>query len=153
MMHGFTRHWRTMVWAAPTLGLLLCAGPTLAREPEMGKGASGPLDQSQYTEFASHSPSNVVSTVPSTSPVFISPGQSVRQITLDPYRVREVNGPVVKRSGMMLYVHDVTGAVVPLDMTALTILKQPEKGQNVQALFQVEDTANVALSLQGERQD
>jgi hypothetical protein len=142
-----------MAWAAPTLGLLLCAGPALAREPNFGESAAGPGNQSDYTELANESPSFVVSSVPTTSPELISPGESVRQITVDPDKVRQVNGPVVKRSGMMLYVHDATGPVVPLDMSALRILKQPEKGQHIQALYQVDKTDNVALSLQGEKQD
>ncbi|RKH48112.1 hypothetical protein D7X55_05320 [Corallococcus sp. AB049A] len=142
-----------MAWAAPTLGLLLCAGPALAREPQIGESAAGPGNQSNYTELSSESPSNAVSTVPTTSPELISPNQSVRQITPDPDKVRQVNGPVVKRSGMMLYVRDVTGPVVPLDMSALRILKQPEKGQQIQALYQVDKTDNVALSLQGEKQN
>ncbi|MBN9681367.1 MULTISPECIES: hypothetical protein [unclassified Corallococcus] len=143
-----------MAWTAPTLGLLLFAGPALASEPTVSKGGDQSGNQpSTNIESASTSRSNVVNTVPSTSPVTISPGQSVRQITPDPDKVRQVNGPVVKRSGMMLYVKDVTGPVVPLDMSALTILKQPEKGQHVQALYQVDNTDNVALSLQGEKQD
>lgn len=153
MMHGFRRQWRTMVWAAPTLGLLLGAGPALAHEPQIGRAADGPADASSYTEPASTSPSNVVGTVPTTSPELISPGQSVRQLTPDPDRVRQVSGPVVKRSGMTLYVRDVSGPVVPLDLSALTIHKQPEKGQQVLALYQVEKTDNVALSLQGEKRD
>lgn len=153
MMHGITRQLRTMVWTAPTLGLLLCAGPALAREPEIGAGTAGPGNESQYTEFASHAPTNVPGSIPNVSPMLVSPGQSVRQITLDPYQVRQVNGPVVKRSGMILYVHDATGLVVPLDMTALSILKEPQRGQRVQATFQVNGTSNVALSLQGEKQD
>ncbi|QAT81668.1 hypothetical protein EJ065_0053 [Corallococcus coralloides] len=153
MMHGFTRRWRAMAWTAPALGLLLCAAPALAREPQVGTAADGPANQSQYTEPASTSRSNVVDTVPTLSPDLVSPGQSVRQITLDPDKMRQVSGPVVKRSGMILYVHDVTGPVVPLDMSNLTIHKQPEKGQQVLALYQVDQTDNVALSLQGEKLD
>ncbi|NOJ95622.1 hypothetical protein HMI51_22145 [Corallococcus coralloides] len=106
-----------------------------------------------YTEPASTSPSNAGNTLPTLTPDFVSPGASVRQITPDPDKMRQVSGPVVKRSGMILYVHDVTGPVVPLDMTNLTIHKQPEKGQQVLALYQVDQTDNVALSLQGEKLD
>ncbi|MBZ4336262.1 hypothetical protein NR800_28190 [Corallococcus interemptor] len=143
-----------MAWTAPTLGLLLCAGPALAREPQIGRGYdAGPGYESPNAEPASTSRSNVVSTVPTLTPDFVSPGRSVRQITLDPDKMRQVSGPVVKRSGMILYVHDVTGPVVPLDMSNLTITKQPEKGQQVLALYQVDQTDNVALSLQGEKLD
>ncbi|WP_147469404.1 hypothetical protein [Corallococcus sp. AB045] len=106
-----------------------------------------------YTERASTSPSNAGDTVPTLTPSIVSPGLPVRQITADPDKMRQVSGPVVKRSGMTLYVKDVTGPVVPLDMTNLTIHKQPEKGQQVLALYQVDETDNVALSLLGEKQD
>ncbi|MBN8230125.1 hypothetical protein JYK02_21675 [Corallococcus macrosporus] len=142
-----------MAWAAPTLGLLLCAGPSLAREPQIGRGEdTSPAYQSQLAERASTSPSNVVSTVPTTSPDLISPNQTVRQLTPDPDRMRQVSGPVVKRSGMTLYVQDVSGPVIPLDLSALRIHQQPQKGQEVLALYQVEGkTDNVALSLSAER--
>lgn len=153
MMHGIPKRWRAMAWTAPTLGLLLCAGPALAREPNVGEVVGGPASQQSLGEPASTSPSNVVSTVPTTAVDFINPNASVRQITLNPDKIGQVNGPVVKRSGMILYVRDATGPVVPLDMSALRILKQPEKGQHVQALYQVNQMANVVLSLQGERQD
>ncbi|NOK09264.1 hypothetical protein [Corallococcus exercitus] len=155
MMHGFPRRLRAMAWAAPTLGLLLCAGPALAREPTVGKdedqGASMP---SKYTEPASTSPSNVVSSVRTTSPAFMTQGDSVRQVTPDADRMQQVNGPVVKQDGLTLYVKDVSGPVVPLDMSALRITKLPQKGQEVLAVYQVENkTENVALSLQGEKKD
>ncbi|WP_375755667.1 hypothetical protein [Corallococcus exercitus] len=141
-----------MAWTAPTLGLLLCAAPALARDPQIGRGDdTSPAYGSQNAERASTSPSNVVSTVPTTSPEMISPDMSARQFTPDPDRLLQVSGPVVKRSGMMLYVQDVTGPVVPLDMSALRIHRQPEKGQQVLALYQVEGgTNNMAVSLSGE---
>ncbi|WP_043320800.1 hypothetical protein [Corallococcus coralloides] len=143
-----------MAWTAPALGLLLCAGPALASEPTVSKGGDQSGNQpSTNIESASTSRSNVVNTIPTLTPSIVSPGLPVRQITPDPDKMRQVSGPVVKRSGMTLYVKDVTGPVVPLDMTNLTIYKQPEKGQQVLALYQVDETDNVALSLQGERQD
>ncbi|MFP2895959.1 hypothetical protein [Corallococcus sp. 4LFB] len=154
MMHGFPRRLRAMAWAAPTLGLLLCAGPALASEPQVSKdGDQGGNTPSNMAEPASTSPSNVVGTVPTTSPAAITQGLPVRQITPDEDRMRQVSGPVVKQDGLTLYVRDVTGPVVPLDLSALNIHKAPNKGQQVVALYQVEDkTDNVALSLQGEKQ-
>ncbi|NPC72858.1 hypothetical protein D7Y27_26465 [Corallococcus sp. AB004] len=143
-----------MAWTAPTLGLLLCAGPALASEPTVTKDGdqSGQM-VANYTNPASSSPSNVPSTIPTLTPNIVAPGQAVRQINLDPNKMRQVSGPVVKRSGLILYVQDVTGPVVPLDMSNLTIYKPPLKGQQVLALYQVDETDNVALSLQGEKQD
>ncbi|NPD26982.1 hypothetical protein [Corallococcus exiguus] len=143
-----------MAWTAPTLGLLLCAGSALASEPTVTKDGdqSGQM-VANYTNPASSSPSNVPSTIPTLTPNIVAPGQAVRQINLDPNKMRQVSGPVVKRSGLILYVQDVTGPVVPLDMSNLTIYKPPLKGQQVLALYQVDETDNVALSLQGEKQD
>ncbi|NOK18590.1 hypothetical protein [Corallococcus carmarthensis] len=143
-----------MAWTAPTLGLLLFAGPALASEPTVTKDGdqSGQMP-STYTEPASTSPANVAESVRTTSPSFITQGDAVRQITPDPDRMQQVNGPVVKQDGLMLYVKDVSGPVVPLDMSALRITKLPQKGQEVLAVYQVEGkTENVALSLQGEKQ-
>ncbi|NBC45123.1 hypothetical protein [Corallococcus exiguus] len=143
-----------MAWTAPTLGLLLCAGPALASEPTVTKdGDQAGQMVANYTNPASSSPSNVPSTIPTLTPNIVAPGQAVRQITPDPDKMRQVSGPVVKRSGLILYVRDVTGPVVPLDMSNLTIYKPPLKGQQVLALYQVDETDNVALSLQGEKLD
>jgi hypothetical protein len=152
MMHAFPRQWRAAARVAPALGLLLFSGAALAREPQIGRDSDqpGPNNFSDYTERASTSPSNVVGTVPVTSPESISPGLSSRQFSLDASKMGQVSGPVVKQSGLTLYVRDVSGPVVPLDLSALRIHKQPVKGQEVVATYQVNQTDNVALSLAGE---
>ncbi|WP_147445574.1 hypothetical protein [Corallococcus aberystwythensis] len=109
---------------------------------------------SNDAEPASTSPANAGSSVRTTSPAYMTQGDAVRQITPDPDRMQQVSGPVVKQDGLTLYVKDVSGPVVPLDMSALRITKLPQKGQEILAVYQVEEkTENVALSLQGEKQD
>ncbi|NBD12875.1 MULTISPECIES: hypothetical protein [Corallococcus] len=79
---------------------------------------------------------------------------SVRQVSPDMDKVKQVTGPVVKREGLNLYVQDVSGAVVPLDMSALQVRKMPRDGQEVVALYEVQgNLTNVALSIQGEKLD
>jgi hypothetical protein len=153
MMHAFPRYWRAAARAAPALGLLLLSGTALARDPQVSRESG---DQTNTTpnnmaEPASTSPSNVAGTVSTTSPAAMAPNQSVRQINLDESKMGQVSGPVVKRSGLTLYVQDVSGPVIPLDLSALKIHKQPVKGQQVVATYQVEKTDNVALTLSGEK--
>ncbi|HYH99866.1 hypothetical protein [Hyalangium sp.] len=62
---------------------------------------------------------------------------------------RLLSGRVVEIRGRTLYVER-QGVVVPLDMSALRIKKQPKVGQEVIAEYQVSRTQNVALSLAGE---
>ncbi|CAM3644418.1 hypothetical protein COSO111634_21695 [Corallococcus soli] len=142
-----------MLLSAPMLGLLLMPGPGQAREPNVGKTQD--LGSHDQTERASTSPANVVGTVPDTSPSRLTQNHSVRQITPDEERMRQVTGPVVKQDGLTLYVREEgAGPVVPLDMSALEITRLPREGQQVVALYQVEgETNNVALSLQGEKME
>ncbi|RKI07923.1 hypothetical protein D7Y13_16900 [Corallococcus praedator] len=133
------------------LGLLLAPAVGLTEPPNVGRAQD--LGSHEYTEPASTSPSNAVGTVPDTTPSRLTQNLSMRQITPDVDRMRQVTGPVVKRDGLMLFVRDVSGPVVPLDMSALQINKLPQKGQEVVAVYQVEGkTNNVALSLDGEKQ-
>jgi hypothetical protein len=62
---------------------------------------------------------------------------------------RVLSGRVVELKGQTLYV-DRAGVVVPLDMSALRITKQPRVGQEIIASYEVRETTNVALSLAGE---
>jgi hypothetical protein len=62
---------------------------------------------------------------------------------------RMLSGRVVGIQGRTLYVER-NGAVVPLDMSALRIKKQPKVGQQVIAEYQVDRTQNVCTSLAGE---
>ncbi|WP_120545146.1 hypothetical protein [Corallococcus terminator] len=134
------------------LGLLLVPAAGLAEEPDVGKTQN--MGSHDSTEPASTSRSNVVGTVPDSTPSQLTQNLSIRQITPDVDRMRQVTGPVVKRDGLTLYVRDVSGPVVPLDLSAMQINKLPQKGQEVVALYQVEGkTNNVALSLQGEKLD
>ncbi len=79
-------------------------------------------------------------------------GMPIREVTPDQEEMKHLSGKVLKLNGQMLYLETEPGAVVPLDLSALRIRKQPEKGQRVMAVYQVENTTeNVALSLAGER--
>lgn len=62
---------------------------------------------------------------------------------------RLFSGRVVDIQGRTLYVER-NGAVVPLDLSALRIKKQPKVGQQVIAECQVNQTQNVCVSLMGE---
>ncbi|NOK07020.1 MULTISPECIES: hypothetical protein [Myxococcus] len=80
-------------------------------------------------------------------------GMPIREVTPDQDEVKRLSGKVLKLNGQMLYLETEPGAVVPLDLSALRIRKQPEKGQHVVAVYQVENTTeNVALALAGEVQ-
>jgi hypothetical protein len=67
----------------------------------------------------------------------------------DQGNTRMLSGRVVGIQGRTLYVER-NGAVVPLDMSALRIKKQPKVGQQVIAEYQVDRTQNVCTSLAGE---
>ncbi|AEI63628.1 hypothetical protein LILAB_08585 [Corallococcus macrosporus] len=80
-------------------------------------------------------------------------GMPIREVTPDQEEMKRLSGKVLKLNGQMLYLETEPGAVVPLDLSALRIRKQPEKGQRVVAVYQVENTTeNVALALAGEVQ-
>lgn len=80
-------------------------------------------------------------------------GMPIREVTPDQDEMKRLSGKVLKLNGQMLYLETEPGAVVPLDLSALRIRKQPEKGQHVVAVYQVENTTeNVALALAGEVQ-
>jgi hypothetical protein len=72
-----------------------------------------------------------------------------RQDTQDEGGTRLLSGRVVELKGRTLYVER-NGVVVPLDMSALRIKKQPKPGQQIIAEYQVARTQNIALSLAGE---
>jgi len=62
---------------------------------------------------------------------------------------RLLSGRVVEMKGRTLYVER-HGVVVPLDVSALRVNKQPKVGQQIVAEYQVAQNQNVALSLAGE---
>jgi hypothetical protein len=62
---------------------------------------------------------------------------------------RLLSGRVVDIQGRTLYVER-NGVIIPLDMSALRVKKQPKVGQQVIAEYQVNETKNVCLSLAGE---
>lgn len=68
---------------------------------------------------------------------------------LKPGENRLLSGRVIELDGNTLYVER-GGMVVPLDMSALRITKQPKAGQEIVATYTVDQTRNLALSLSGE---
>jgi hypothetical protein len=83
---------------------------------------------------------------------FGPPGTDIglqREDQRDEGDTRLLSGRVVGVQGRTLYVER-NGAVVPLDVSALRIKKQPKVGQQIIAEYQVDQTQNVALSLAGE---
>ena len=83
---------------------------------------------------------------------FGQPGTNVgsRQEGRDEDGTRLLSGRVIGIQGRTLYVERNDRAVVPLDMSALRIKKQPKVGQQVIAEYQVDDIQNVCVSLSGE---
>ncbi|MFL5347578.1 MAG: hypothetical protein ACJ8AT_22560 [Hyalangium sp.] len=63
-----------------------------------------------------------------------------------------LSGRVIEMDGNTLYVER-NGVVVPLDMSALRVTKQPRVGQEIIATYAVDQTRNIALSLAGEVAD
>lgn len=156
MMRRFSKGWRAVAWGAPTLGLLLFSGVAMAEPPNISsEGPEGPTAPSDLAEGPSTtSPTNVPHTVSSSTPSQMTQNLSVRQVSPDMDKVKQVTGPVVKQEGLNLYVQDVSGLVVPLDMSALQVRKMPREGQEVVALYEVQgNLTNVALSIQGEKLD
>jgi membrane protein implicated in regulation of membrane protease activity len=62
---------------------------------------------------------------------------------------RTLSGRVVELKGRTLYVER-EGVVVPLDLSALRVNKEPKPGQEIIATYAVDQTSNIARSLAGE---
>jgi|GEM_PF-6113593 len=153
-----TGSWRAaaaVVWMAPMA--------VLAHEPvDPSKESIDPLNISlgeginrNFTNFGasmsiSRSSSGSQRTL-QVGPQAAGVGVPIREVTPDQDEMKRLSGKVLKINGQMLYLETEPGAVVPLDLSALRIRKQPEKGQRVVAVYQVENTTeNVALALAGE---
>ncbi|NMO18873.1 hypothetical protein HPC49_20120 [Pyxidicoccus fallax] len=152
------RRWRALALAAPSLAALLLPLAAPAREPAQ------PTHERKRTDWMDQGGFGRAGTMPpvtraginalNVGPQGSSAGVPVRRVTPDEDRMRELSGQVVKLNGMVLYVQTQVGAVVPLDLSALQLRKMPQKGQEVVAVYQVENTTeNVALSLAGEVTD
>ncbi|WNZ62314.1 hypothetical protein QEG98_00170 [Myxococcus sp. MxC21-1] len=152
-------------WRAAAMAALMVPVAVLAREPvnipNDGSGAGNVPRQEgldrNFTNFGatmsidrSNSGSQRLLEV---GPQANGVGMPIREVTPDQDEMKRLSGKVLKLNGQMLYLETEPGAVVPLDLSALRIRKQPEKGQHVVAVYQVENTTeNVALALAGEVQ-
>lgn len=156
MTRMIPRRWRALAWVAPSLTALLSPLAVSAREPaqpteERKRESWGDMTVSGgraglFPPLTRQGVNQV-----GVGPQGTSAGMPVRRVTPDEDRMRELSGRVLKLNGQVLYVQAESGAVVPLDLSALQLRKAPEKGQRVLAVFQVENkTENVALSLAGE---
>ncbi|MBZ4417591.1 hypothetical protein K8638_13925 [Myxococcus sp. RHST-1-4] len=158
MTRMIPRRWRALALAAPSLTALLLPLAAPARDPEQ---PTEEKKQESWGDLGSFGRAGIMPPVTreginelSVGPQGTSAGMPVRRVEPDEDRMRELSGQVVKLNGMVLYVQTPVGAVVPLDLSALQLRKAPEKGQEVVAIYQVENkTENVALSLKGELPD
>ncbi|QDE87483.1 hypothetical protein BHS06_00165 [Myxococcus xanthus] len=152
-------------WRAAAVAALMAPVAVLAREPvsspDDGSGAGNvPRQEGLDRNFNNFGVTMSIDRSNSGSqrllevgPQANGVGMPIREVTPDQDEVKRLSGKVLKLNGQMLYLETEPGAVVPLDLSALRIRKQPEKGQHVVAVYQVENTTeNVALALAGEVQ-
>jgi hypothetical protein len=150
MLCGFLARWRAAALAVPSLSLLLMPLAVQAHEPIL------PTQRGMEQETGFDNLSSITFAAGATAPIYSnsgtnSAGMPVRRVRPDQDRMRQLSGSVVKLKGQTLYVEN-QGVVVPLDLSALQLRKQPQEGQRVVAVYKVENkTENVALGLQGER--
>lgn len=139
--------WRAAALAVPSLVVLLLT-PLIAqaRDPII-PNKRGMQNEHGFQDIATTS-------VTVQSPIYGNSeqnnGMPVRRVQPDEDRMKELSGRVVELNGQTLYVER-GGAVVPLDLSAVQLRKTPEKGQEVVAVYQVENKVeNVTLALAGE---
>jgi hypothetical protein len=150
MLCGFLARWRAAALAVPSLTLLLMPLAVQAHDPVL------PTQRGMEQETGFDNLSSVTFAAGATAPIYSSgatnsAGMPVRRVQPDQDRMKQISGSVVKLNGQTLYVER-QGVVVPLDLSALQLRKQPKEGQQVVAVYQVENkTENVALGLKGER--
>ncbi|MBN1203753.1 MAG: hypothetical protein JXB05_02370 [Myxococcaceae bacterium] len=127
----------------PALGLMLASSVAQARDSEdpdrdrqNAQGQEEPWGRAGAIEEFNFGPSGTDVTLQ-------------REERRDEGGTRLLSGRVIELKGQTLYVER-EGVVVPLDVSALRIHKQPKEGQEIIASYQVNQTDNVALSLAGE---
>ncbi|WIG94114.1 hypothetical protein [Myxococcus sp. SDU36] len=152
-------------WRVAAVAALMAPVAALAREPvNPSDGSTDPMNNAQqhgldrnFTNFGAtmsidrsgSGSQRLLDVGPQASGV----GVPIREVTPDQDEMKRLSGKVLKLNGQMLYLETEPGAVVPLDLSALRIRKQPQAGQRVVAVYQVENTTeNVALALAGEVQ-
>ncbi|WP_426756142.1 hypothetical protein [Myxococcus sp. Y35] len=161
MKRTHSGNWRVAVAAALMTPLAALAHEPVSRPDDNSGAGNVPLQQDNMSEyFGNFGASMSIDRSGSGSqrllevgPQASGVGVPIREVTPDQEEMRRLTGKVLELDGQMLYVQSEPGAVVPLDLSALRIRKQPEKGQRVVAVYQVENTTeNVALALAGEVQ-
>jgi hypothetical protein len=140
---------RRVAVVLPALSLMLAPMASSAREREKELSeAFGPNQESiRVPELGTTGRAGAIDEFN-----FGPPGTDIglqREDQRDEGDTRLLSGRVVGIQGRTLYVER-NGAVVPLDVSALRIKKQPKVGQQIIAEYQVDQTQNVALSLAGE---
>jgi hypothetical protein len=145
MKHTIPSPVRRAALVFSTLGLMLASSAALGREhPE-------PDRQRQSTQEL---PEQMGRAGAIEEFNFGPPGMDVilqREDRRDEGGTRLLSGRVIDLKGRTLYVER-EGVVVPLDVSALRIHKEPKEGQQIIASYRVSRTDNVALSLAGEVQ-
>jgi hypothetical protein len=149
MKPNIPRACRRVAVLLPALGLMLAplASSAREREKELNEAFGPNQEDIRVPELGTTGRAGAIEEFN-----FGPPGMDVilqREDRRDEGGTRLLSGRVVDIQGRTLYVER-QGTVVPLDMSALRIKKQPKVGQQVIAEYQVDQTQNVCVSLSGE---
>lgn len=149
MKPNIPRACRRVAVLLPALSLMLAplASSAMEREKEMNEAFGPNQENIRIPELGTTGRAGAIDEFN-----FGPPGMDVikqREDRREEGGTRLLSGRVVDMKGQTLYVER-DGVVVPLDMSALRIKKQPKVGQQVIAEYHVDRTQNVALSLAGE---
>ncbi len=141
----FPRAARRAALLLPALGLMLA--PLAAHASRMeAPNREGPKSQN-FEEYGVGGRAGIIDEI-NMGPVGMNVVKQ-EQFQQNAGDARVLSGRVVELNGNTLYVER-GGMVVPLDMSALRITRQPKVGQEIIASYTVDRTRNIALSLAGE---
>jgi hypothetical protein len=147
MKPNMPRVCRRVAVLLPALSLMLAPLASSAREKEVSEAQGLRQEDVRVPELGTSGRAGAIEEFN-----FGQPGTDItlqREDRGDEGDTRLLSGRVVGIQGRTLYVER-NGAVVPLDMSALRIKKQPKVGQQIIAEYQVNQTKNVCVSLAGE---
>ncbi|HVG58558.1 MAG TPA: hypothetical protein VNA24_08380 [Hyalangium sp.] len=148
MKPNIPRVFRRVAVLLPALSLLLAplASNARDREKEMSEAFGPNQENIEVPELGTTGRAGAIDEF-NLGPTGTDIGQ--QREDQDEGNTRLLSGRVVGIEGRTLYVER-SGVVVPLNMSALRIKKQPKMGQQVIAEYQVDQAQNVCLSLSGE---
>lgn len=147
MKPSIPRACRRVAVLLPALSLMLAPMASSARDKEVSEAFGPNQENIEVPELGTSGRGGAIDEF-NLGPTGTDINQE-REDQRDNGDTRMLSGRVVGIQGRTLYVER-NGAVVPLDMSALRIKKQPKVGQQVIAEYQVDRTQNVCTSLAGE---